>query len=115
MSELDDREDVILRALQERIQEEGDSARRIARFLSVHGRVVEDWLSGVRRPRRATLERIETFLKAHAAIDTARRRTRTGIGRAFIMVSKPTDSERIECRAEPGFAGRGGVPPLSSD
>jgi hypothetical protein len=65
MSEFDDREDVILRALQERIQEDGDSARRIARFLSVHGRVVEDWLSGARRPRRATLERIETFLKAH--------------------------------------------------
>jgi hypothetical protein len=65
MSEFDDRGDVILRALQERIQEDGDSARRIARFLSVHGRVVEDWLSGVRRPRRATLERIETFVKAH--------------------------------------------------
>ena len=65
MSEFDDREDIILRALQERIQEEGDSARRIARFLSVHRRVVEDWLSGVRRPRRATLERIEAFVKAH--------------------------------------------------
>jgi hypothetical protein len=65
MSEFDHREDVILRALQERIQEDGDSIRRIARFLSVHGRVVEDWLSGVRRPRRATLERIETFVNAH--------------------------------------------------
>ena len=65
MSEFDDREDVILRALQERIQEDGDSTRRIARFLGVHGRVVEDWLSGARRPRRATLERIETFVKAH--------------------------------------------------
>ncbi|MBW0000732.1 MAG: hypothetical protein JO015_16665 [Verrucomicrobia bacterium] len=65
MSESDDREDVILRALQECIQENGDSTRRIARFLSVHGRVIEEWLSGVRRPRRATLERIETFLTAH--------------------------------------------------
>ena len=65
MSEFDDRGDVILKALQERIQEDGDSTRRIARFLSVHGRVVDDWLSGVRRPRRATLERIETFLKAY--------------------------------------------------
>lgn len=65
MSKCDDREDVILRALQECIQEDGDSTRRIARFLSVHGRVVDDWLSGVRRPRRATLERIETFLTAH--------------------------------------------------
>lgn len=65
MSEFDHREEVILRALQERIHEDGDSARRIARFLSVHGRVVEDWLSGARRPRRATLERIETFLNAH--------------------------------------------------
>jgi hypothetical protein len=65
MNEFDDRPDVILRALQERILEDGDSIRRIARFLSVHGRVVEDWLSGVRRPRRATLERIETFVKAH--------------------------------------------------
>jgi hypothetical protein len=65
MSEFDDREDVILRALQERIHEDGDSTRRIARFLSVHGRVVEEWLSGVRRPRRATLERIEAFVKAH--------------------------------------------------
>ena len=42
MSEFDSREDVILKALQERIQEGGDSTRRIARFLSVHGRVVED-------------------------------------------------------------------------
>jgi DNA-binding transcriptional regulator YiaG len=67
MSEFDDREDVILRALRERIEASGDSTRRIARFLSVHGRVVEDWVSGVRRPRRATLERIETFLNAHSS------------------------------------------------
>lgn len=65
MSDFDRREDVILKALQERIQEDGDSTRRIARFLSVHGRVVEDWLSGARRPRRATLERIEAFVKAY--------------------------------------------------
>ncbi|MBV9490358.1 MAG: hypothetical protein JO069_11645 [Verrucomicrobia bacterium] len=59
-------DDRILNALRQRIEGDGDSARRVARFLSVHTAVVLDWLSGARRPRRATLERIDAFLRSPA-------------------------------------------------
>ena len=53
----------ILNALRDRIAQDGQSVRRIARFLSVHSGVILEWLAGTRKPRPVTLERIAAYLK----------------------------------------------------
>ncbi len=53
----------VLEALRARVDSTDGSASRVARFLCVHTEVISGWLSGARKPRRATLERIEDYLR----------------------------------------------------